>query len=357
MTGALGNSGTGTGGGGPLCRRVSVAIALALTWATAAPISVAGAGDGDGILVYERAGGDAREKRILDYWTPERMHRAEPLDVVIEPGAPVPEGGDADAVSPSYVPPAPPGQPASGERKGKVPAGGRRPEYLSGAVPDPTTFPNTTNGKVYGRLKGFGGYECSGTVVDSPNMSVIFTAGHCVAERGRLASRLIFIPSYDRNDEPFGRWVFDTILVTKEWAQRGNFNWDMAAVLMSPQTGSGLLVQEAVGARGIAFGQARDQEYAAFGYPANKVNGQVMWSCDSRFFQTDPRPIGGGPIPFGIGCDMGAGASGGGWMIGSGVLNSLSSFGYGARSDVLYGPYFGGKARSIYRSATSLPAP
>jgi hypothetical protein len=227
-----------------------------------------------------------------------------------------------------------------------------------GPVNDPTVFPNTTNGKIYGRIPRFGGYECSGTVVDAPNLSVVFTAGHCVAESvRRLATRIVFIPSYDRRSEPFGRWAFQSIVVTDQWAERENFNYDIAAVVMSRQPDTGLTVQQAVGARGIAFGQPRQQPYAAFGYPFNKQRGQVMWTCATRFVRNDPHPVGGGPIPFGIGCDMSSGASGGGWVIAGDLLNSVSSFGYDARGDLLYGPYFGGRARKIYQSAAGIAVP
>ncbi len=216
--------------------------------------------------------------------------------------------------------------------------------------------PNTTNGKIYGRIPGIGGYECSGTVVDSPNFSVIFTAGHCVAdERAGLARKLVFIPAYNRKERPFGTFVFDEIIVAKQWAQRGNFNYDFSAVVMSPL--DGVAVQTAVGARGIAFNQPRKQDYQAFGYPFNRQRGQVMWNCASSYFQDDPHPAGGGELPFGIGCDMGPGASGGGWIINGTTLNSVSSFGYDERSDLLYGPYLGGAAQKVYNAAAAAVVP
>ena len=48
------------------------------------------------------------------------------------------------------------------------------------------------------------GYTCSATVVHSRNLDEILTAGHCVhtSEFG-WARKLLFIPAYNRGDEPF----------------------------------------------------------------------------------------------------------------------------------------------------------
>ena len=124
----------------------------------------------------------------------------------------------------------------------------------------------------------------------------------------------------------------------------------------------GVTLQSAVVARGVAFNQPRRQEYTAFGFPFNKQRGKTLWSCTGHFVRTDPHPLPHGALPFGIGCDMGAGASGGGWVIPSepeelgGLLASLSSFGY-AHQRVLYGPYFDNSTRRIYNTAAALPTP
>ncbi len=346
---------TGTGKRRRLRLRTKVVLALNAIVAVAAFGPAAPAMAGDGIIVYERQSGEAGKQRILDYWTPERIRRAEPLDLSASPRD-LSETPSDEAGAPSYVPPAAPGAAAAGARPGVVPKPFRRSVFDAGPVPDPLVAPNTTNGKIYGRIPGVGGYECSGTVVDSPNLSVIFTAGHCVADaRAGLARKLVFIPSYHRKNRPFGTFVFDEIIVTKQWAQRGNFNFDFSAVVMSPL--DGVALQTAVGARGIAFNQPRKQAYQAFGYPFNRQRGQVMWTCTSTYVQDDPHPAGGGQLPFGIGCDMGPGASGGGWIVNGTTLNSVSSFGYDQRSDLLYGPYLGGTAQKIYNTAAAAVVP
>ena len=58
---------------------------------------------------------------------------------------------------------------------------------------------------------------------------------------------------------------------------------------------------------------------------------------------------------------MTGGASGGGWVIGRGRINSVTSYGYEGvcvllictedpDGDKLYGPYFGNTIRALYRS-------
>jgi hypothetical protein len=328
--------------------------ALVTAWAAVGPLGSALAADG--VIVYERPSGNGAKQRILDYWTPQRMRRAEPLDVNVGSRGAAVAGASDQAGAPAYVPPAAPGASAAAARSGLVPTAKPRAVFDAGPVPDPDIAPNTTNGKIYGRIKGLGAYECSGTVVDAANLSTIFTAGHCVADaRAGLAKKLVFIPSYNRKARPFGTFVFERIVVTKQWAERANFNYDFSAVVLSPL--DGVALQTAVGARGIAFNQPKKQDYQAFGYPFNRKRGQVMWTCVSRFVQNDPHPVGGGTLPFGIGCDMGPGASGGGWIINGTTLNSVSSFGYDPRPDLLYGPYLGGTAQRIYNTAAATPVP
>jgi hypothetical protein len=89
------------------------------------------------------------------------------------------------------------------------------------------------------------------------------------------------------------------------------------------------------------------QTYSSFGYPTNFDRGQRMHYCVGGFEGYDPHPIANGPKPMAMGCDMGRGASGGGWFV-DGRLASVTSFGYANHPDVSYGPYFGAKAARVY---------
>jgi hypothetical protein len=217
-------------------------------------------------------------------------------------------------------------------------------------VVDYLSYPNTTNGKVFARIPGVGSYECSGTVVKSGNRSVVFTAGHCVHEPGvGWITRFAFVPSYRHGSRPFGTWVWRDAFAPSEWISNENFNYDYGAVALSPQ--NRVRVQRAVGARGLAWNQPRRQDYQAFGYPGNKFNAQRMWTCMSGYEGGDPRYQPPGPNPIAIGCDMGSGASGGGFIIDDRDLNSVASFGYAQHHGILYGPYFDELARRLRATA------
>jgi hypothetical protein len=49
---------------------------------------------------------------------------------------------------------------------------------------------------------------------------------------------------------------------------------------------------------------------------------------------------------------MTGGSSGGGWIVGSSVY-SVNSYGYTNQPDVMYGPYQGDVAQSLYNAASA----
>jgi len=276
----------------------------------------------DEIVAQKRV---APKRAVERYWTPERMDRARPLDAVRE------ADGDLDL--------------RAEPRRPKPPA------YESGRVLDSATTGNTVNGKLFGKIDGFGPYTCSATSVDAGNRNMIVTAGHCVVEprnggrEAELASKLAFVPSYHDGTRPFGTWVFDRFVVYRSWRRNSNFNYDFSAVAMRPQNGVNL--EDAVGGAQIATNLPVDEDYYAVGYPQNLDDGEVMRYCRSPFAGFDPIPIEHGPPPIGMGCDMSFGASGGGWFV-DGRLNSVTSFGYDNRPEFSYGPYFGNKAWRLF---------
>lgn len=297
-----------------------VALACVMSLALAGPAQAR-------VVVKERESGAAGEQRILDYWTDERLEAARPLEAIRdENGDPVIRRGDREA----FNHPAP---------------------FESGPVANPSAPPNTINGKVFGRIRGIGQYECSATSLDALNRNLIMTAGHCVAEPGLdLANRIVFIPSYEDGVRPYGTWVFDKIFVLKSWRKRQNFNFDFSAVRMSPQAGTGSNLQDVVGGVPISTNYPVEQTYTSVGYPANIDDGQIMRYCTGPFAGRDPQPLPNGPLPIAMGCDMLQGASGGGWFA-NGSLVSVTSFGYQNHKDIGYGPYLGSKAQSLYNSA------
>ena len=136
---------------------------------------------------------------------------------------------------------------------------------------------------------------------------------------------------------------------TRDWIKKENYDFDYATLTTRPHKGA--LIEDVVGGRPLATNTPRAQTYNAYGYPANLARAQRMWTCRGPYAGDDPRPIPGGPPPIGMGCDMKAGASGGGWVDDLGRLVSVTSFGYGARRGFLYGPYLTAKAaRLVARS-------
>jgi hypothetical protein len=302
-------------------------IGIAVTSVALAAVLLAPTARGGGLSVVERDGGTARKHAIEEYWTAKRMRAARPLEAIRS-------GRDAFRLRPA-----------------KALTRNHPAPFESGAVPDPGVFPNTVNGRLFGRIRGLGGYSCSATVVDAANRSTVITAGHCVIDpRYGSAHKLAFVPAYDRRARPFGTWVFERFVTQRAWRRRANFNFDLAGIELSPRNGVG--IQDVVGAIPVSPYLPVEQTYVATGYPENRSRGEVMWRCTAPFDGFDPRPIKHGPTAFAIGCDMGIGASGGGLTV-DGALASVVSFGYDDHRNVLYGPFFGRKLVAVYEAAAN----
>jgi V8-like Glu-specific endopeptidase len=352
--------------------RLALAAAAAVLTVPAAAVltlpSAAGASPADQVssegpgVAAERAAASAK---ALEYWTPRRMSRATPLEV--DPPSPARASAAAATLeeragAPISIPPAAPEgwrpDTSASLPAGTAEAGGRQSiPYASFEVFDTTAYPNVVHGIIFFRL-GRLDYSCSGTVVTSPGQSVVVTAGHCVHFGGRggpWASHWVFVPGYHDKQTPLGVWAARRLFTLKGWRKRARFAFDFGAAAMNPDA-AGVSLEAAVGARGIAFNQPREQAYRAFGYPVSpkpKYDGESLWVCDSVFGLVDPYPERQGPPQSGIGCDMGAGSSGGGWVIGDEFVNSVSSFGYAFYPDVLFGTYLGDAAVQVYARAVA----
>ncbi len=255
---------------------------------------------------------------VKEYWTAERMRNARPA--VEERAAQPPKQSSAAA--------------AAGD---------------AFQVPPPyTSAPTRTNGKVF-FTEGGRNYVCSGTALLSGNRSTVWTAGHCVHDgRRRFHTNWAFVPAYADGTRPYGTWTARTLSTTNGWARRGDFSYDLGAAAVNANGGSSLT--DVVGGRGIAFNYNRSQQYAAHGYPAGSpFNGQRLWVCDSPLSYNDTSA---NPATMGIACDMTGGSSGGGWIVGSSVY-SVNSYGYSTLPDVMFGPYQGSVAQSLYTAAAS----
>ena len=297
---------------------------------------------------------------VRAYWTPERMANARPASELLR------------HVSPEALPPVP-------DERGKPwSVSGSTPDRHAGAVDDllgapsrratrigdPSQAPFRTHGKVFLTFGGFD-YVCSGTVVPAKHKRLVATAGHCAYDGG-FARNWIFVPGKDGGSEPYGRWTAVRLATTSRWANstedanpaNDDVRYDVAFAKMRKRNGRRL--QKVVGARGIAFSQSRNLLFNAFGYPAqDPYSGSELYLCSSMGEGTDSEVS--PPRPTRIDCDMTGGSSGGGWVIGRGRVNSVTSYAYEAVVDCpllcedpdgekLYGPYFGETIRALYKS-------
>ncbi len=291
------------------------------------------------------------------YWTPERMARALPLDLVttvkrvgglaerlvapraVPIRAPRPLSVDQHAIA--RRPAAPPG--AAARTVDTVTSGSRWTG--GGAV-------GATVGRVFLTLNGVD-FVCSGTAVRSTNKDVVATAGHCVKDgTGAWANNWTFVPGYESGRQPYGSYPARRMFVAGPWARDADDSFDVGMVAVTDSGGRHL--SDAVGAHAIGFNGTRGQQTYAFGFPADPpYNGDHLLYCagrphDDPYKKTQDQ---------GLGCDLTAGASGGPWFsgfdaaTGQGLLTSVSSFKYSNDDGSMYGPYFGDAVKQVYDTA------
>jgi hypothetical protein len=308
------------------------------------------------VVIHKMSKGVTRTLR--HQWTRARMRAAVPAPLPPNDGQKVgaleiPVAGEVGV--PRLIGPSQAG--TRGRATGRIPLAS-----VSGDIPfsrfevtDTVSPPARTHGTVY-YSDSSGDYACSGTAISSPTESVVFTAGHCVFDQaGGWAQELIFVPAYRNGTAPYGVFPARTLSALTSWTVNENSNYDYGGVLVGPNS-SGTSLQQAVGARGIAFNQPREQSFQAWGYPGEgSFDGERSYVCESAYGGDDPFPSP-GPPAMGIGCDMTRGASGGGWVIGGEYVNSVTSFSYPSYPDVLFGPYFGEGAKTVYDSICCDPA-
>lgn len=271
---------------------------------------------------------DGQAQGALRFWTPARMKAAKPLDLRLP-------GEKKIALS----------EPASASSAFET-------------VPDPTLADTRVNGAIFIETP-FGLGRCSGTSVNAPNYSVVFTAGHCVntgGPHGRwMDFRWVFVPGYRYGQRPFGVFPAKWIDTTLKWRTTGSENFDVGAAVVT-RNQRGQLLAKAVGGTGIAFGLKARQVFDIHGYPAEEpFDGETQQICrQTPFLGHDAHSfLSPGPLNLAVDCDVTGGASGGGWTIaGTKTLNSVTNYGYGDDPDTDFGAYFGREvARLFHRAA------
>jgi V8-like Glu-specific endopeptidase len=293
---------------------------------------------------------------IADYWTPKRMSHATPVDLPT-----LPDGSEGTG-----KPPKPQGPPVSipprllageaAQDSSPQPRAGTLYPYEPAEITDPTAFPARVHGKVF-FSRGGRNFVCSGTVVNGSNDSTVLTAGHCVWD-GSWSTNFAFVPGYGAGGSaPYGVWPASNLFSTQQWVPSENLRYDMgAAVIRRDQ--SDREIEDVVGARGIAFNlDATAQHWISYGYPADsdggtkpQFNGYRLWTCESDYALADSTHN-----TIGIGCDMTGGSSGGGWVVNDQDVNGLNSYkilNVPVLDEVMFGPYFGDTAQSLFNFAS-----
>jgi hypothetical protein len=298
------------------------ALGIAL-WAAPAAL-----GNDGGIVSHEL---NQTPSQVRSYWTPARMKAAEPLDQAASTG-----GGEPVA----------------------------RTSALSSDQEIPEAFDVTYPYRIHGRMfMTFGATDasCSATVVTSSTRDVVMTAGHCVAEpvgggNSRFAANVLFVPGYRNGNAPLGSYVGTRGATPGLWAALGVISQDVGFVNLAPL--NGVPVQDQLGSRGISFNRSpralRGKSFQLFGYPAAPpgiYDGERPIICYSGFRGIEAFS---GAVLVSP-CHQQEGASGGGWVIGAGLLVSLTSHS-GCNNpspacDVISGTYLGNAALQVWAGA------
>jgi V8-like Glu-specific endopeptidase len=273
-----------------------------------AALLVAPAGAGATDRLHPAAASQSEAARTAHYWTAARMRSTPPLDGT---------GASPLTALASFAP-----------------------------IAEPTVPPFAVNGRLFvrqGNQRGF----CSATAINSASRKLVLTAGHCVntgpeAPNGHSvwSSLLEFVPAYT-GAAPFGAFLAHrkSVFALKQWVETGNPNFDIGAIVTSPNA-EGVDVADAVGGGAtIATDLSRKQSFQTFGYPGES---HTMRGCDSPYVGDDSLTYQiPGPPTIAIRCHWAPGASGGGWLIEEGAeIDGLTSYGKVTDKVHTFGPYF-----------------
>jgi V8-like Glu-specific endopeptidase len=277
-------------------------------------------------------------RRTRHFWTQHRMRAAKPAPLPEVSGSSLPVEtdlgtGGVRSVQPQLAPAR-----SAGPGSIEVPA-------------DPTSLDYTTAGRIFFQYTSGDLYSCSGTALNAANLSVVWTAGHCVhpGPEGGWARNWLFVPGYRQGQAPLGEWPMLEAFAPRGWTERAAFSHDFAAVVVAAAP-DGSRLGAVTGGRGIKWNASRHQTFRAFGYPAAPpFDGETLRMCESAHRGDGP----GSPPMVTVACDMTEGSSGGGWILPNGDLNSNVSAGSPDFPNILFGPYLGNAAAEVYTSAST----
>lgn len=336
--------------GGVSSASTSTAQVAAATASGSAPQSAA-------VTVRAPLSGDVRQamtKRRLtatsalrEYWTPQRMRTAIPLDATGKrtPGA-APSTSAVAGPARSVAPAAPTTAGVLAQRKAAGSPVGKGD--VSAAVAATATV-----GKVFFRNATDGlNYVCSAGTVNSNSKRLISTAGHCVhgGSGGTWHQNWTFVPYYNYGNRPYGTWSANWLVSFNGWINNSNFDYDVGFVKAFDLNGQQIV--NAVGGNGIQTGQATSRPMTILGYPS-----ESPYPGDWQYYCTGTTSASGSRIS--MPCPLTRGVSGGPWLYaysdstGLGYINGTCSTTNSGRT-TLWSPYFSSSVWDLYNYADGL---
>ncbi|MER6124281.1 hypothetical protein ABT173_16815 [Streptomyces sp. NPDC001795] len=304
---------------------------------------------------------------IKDFWSPERVAKAESSIPTITAASSTSTGGGGTTYM--YTPDGPVKRQAA-TRVGTT--------YHHYAPPVGKLFFSTPQGDMV----------CSGTVVTDPahpgRSNLVWTAGHCVhaGKGGGWYRNIAFVPSFDntgrydirqasqnvRSSEvsPYGIWWADWATTSQDWIKGGAHQatvasaYDYAVIHVKPEKGHKSLQEMAGSALPVWFdapaaNTIRNMEVR--GYPAEApYDGSKMYDCRGA---TKRAVLGYSypsqyPAQYMIGCSMNGGASGGPWfMTRNGRTYLVSDNSLSDRKTFITGPRLGANAKQVYLATSN----
>ncbi|NYE46699.1 V8-like Glu-specific endopeptidase [Spinactinospora alkalitolerans] len=276
---------------------------------------------------------DEEAQEALEYWTPERRGQAQSAVFPTTPeSGPHDVSLDGELVTPRSLAPsaAPPTSPQTDALGRSSLEGLQTSADLSTAQRWNYNWgypPSSTIGKLYAVTTSGDPQICTASVINTPHGSALWTAAHCIYEPFAGAyTNVVFEPQVRDGLGQRGTWSALEIFVPPEWAQTGEWRYDIGLVLTAPGGENDQSLEAELGSQGYDFGHGWDPDsYGAspesnavnFGYPLEGYNrddfdGGDLWYCTGL---PDANPSTPGRLSEGrMSCDMGRGASGGPWI-------------------------------------------
>lgn len=292
-------------------------------------------------------------KDVIDYWTPERLKDAIPMDLPrVAKGslkeASINKNIPVQVVSGSspivdiqpdnhqlFVPNIP-----KSEFNTSLDAGTLGELFTSSRlVPDTAdiTYPYRTVGKLFFRTASGDNKTCTASVISK---RILLTAGHCLhngngAQTG-WSSNYLFIPAYHNGAAPFQTWAITIGSVQTGWYSGGGTvpnPVDYGVLEVVDQTINGTLqtIGNVTGYLGWASGKAIPNHAHIIGYSNNFDSGNLMHQITAQ----SAKAVDANNVEYGS--DMSVGAGGSPWIQNFGVASTGQTGGTNAARNTVVG--------------------